>query len=191
MSRINKPMELVANNLIKIKEIAQSNTTLSKEVIDLEGHVGGLVNVVEGIIRDVSKKLAQNDSKDMSIEPKLKILKEMNESFDGSVQELQKKVDKLEEENKGFLAKNNKLKEKLATAEEEKKLLSDSVEGKQEVIDGLNEDNQRLRQKINELKDDYMYVLRAEETKRGAKDSYTQVEKADIPEGKAELCKDC
>ncbi|WP_349967819.1 hypothetical protein [Wolbachia endosymbiont of Armadillidium arcangelii] len=191
INRIVEPVELVANSLIKIKEIAeqQSNTALSEEVIVLERYVKGLMGVTEGIIVDIGERLVQNDSKNMPIEPGLKVLKEMNKSLDDRVQELQKEVDRLEEENKGFLAKNDKLKEKLATAEEEKELLFDEKEKIQEVINVLNENNRQLQQKISGLEDDYRY-LRAEETKRETKDSCIQVGKADIPEGKAELGKD-
>ncbi|BEP31616.1 MAG: hypothetical protein WBIAU1_10940 [Wolbachia endosymbiont of Drosophila biauraria] len=59
-----------------------------------------------------------------------------------------------------------------------------------EAINELNEKNQRLIQKINELKDDCEYLSRAEKTKRETEDSCIKVEDADIPEGKAELCKD-
>ncbi len=192
MTKIVAPMEVVVSNLVKIKEIAeqQSNTSLSKEAIDLEINMRVLIDVVEGIFRDFSNGSAQNYPKNMSIESRLKVLGQMNESLDEKVQELQKKVDELEEENKGFLDKNDKLKEKLAAAKEEKQLLFDEKEKMQEVINGLNENNQRLRQKINGLEDDYEYVLRAEKTKRETKDSCIQVENPDIPEGKAELRED-
>ncbi len=192
MSKIVAPMEVVVSNLVKIKEIAeqQSNTSLSKEAIDLEINMRVLIDVVEGVFRDCNNGSAQNYPKNMPIESGLKVLEQMNESLDEKVQELQKKVDELEEENKGFLDKNDKLKEKLATAKEEKQLLFDEKEKMQEVINGLNENNQRLRQKINGLEDDYEYVLRAEKTKGETKDSCIQVENADIPEGKAELRED-
>lgn len=166
------------------------NTTLSEEVIVHERHFKKFMDFVGEILVDIGTRLPQSGSKSMYLERKLNGLEKMNESLDNSVQELEKKVDKLEKENKDFLAENDELKEKLATAKEEKELLFNKKEKMQEVINGLNEDNQRLMQKINGLEDDYKYLLRAEKTKRETEDSCIQVEDADIPEGKAELCKD-
>ncbi|CAI5594286.1 MULTISPECIES: TomO hydrophobic C-terminal domain-containing protein [Wolbachia] len=192
VTKIVERKELLSNSLKKIQEIVEKlgNTTLSEEVIVHERHFKKFMDFVGEILVDIGTRLPQSGSKSMYLERKLNGLEKMNESLDNSVQELEKKVDKLEKENKDFLAENDELKEKLATAKEEKELLFNKKEKMQEVINGLNEDNQRLMQKINGLEDDYKYLLRAEKTKRETEDSCIQVEDADIPEGKAELCKD-
>ncbi|CAN2142917.1 hypothetical protein [Wolbachia pipientis] len=192
VTKIVERMELLSNSLKKIQEIVEKlgNTTLSEEVIVHERHFKKFMDFVGEILVDIGTRLPQSDSKSMYLEQKLKGFEKMNESLDNSVQELEKKVDKLEKENKDFLAENDELKEKLATAKEEKELLFNKKEKMQEVINGLNESNQRLMQKINGLEDDYEYLLGAEKTKRETEDLCIQVEDADIPEGKAELCKD-
>ncbi|WP_233641104.1 TomO hydrophobic C-terminal domain-containing protein [Wolbachia endosymbiont of Drosophila innubila] len=193
VTKIFERMELLSNSLKKIQEIVEKlgNTTLSAEVIVHERHFKKFMDFVEEMLVDIGTRLLQSDSKSMYLEQRLKRFEKTNESLDNSIQELEKKVDKLEKENKDFLAKNDELKEKFATAKEEKELLLNKEEKMQGVINGLNESNQRLMQRINELKDDYGSLLRAEKTKRETKDSCIQVEDADVPEGKAELCKDC
>ncbi|BEP32942.1 MAG: hypothetical protein WBIAU2_11690 [Wolbachia endosymbiont of Drosophila biauraria] len=192
VAKIVERMELLSNSLKKIQEIVEKldNTTLSEEVIAHERHFKKFMDFVGEILVDIGTRLLQSDSKRMYLEQKLKGSEKIRELLNNSAQGLEEKVDKLEKENKDFLAENDKLKEKLATAEEEKELLLNKKEKTRKVINELNEKNQRLIQKINELKDDREYLLRAEKTKRETEDSCIKVGDADIPEGKAELCKD-